>query len=210
MKLSTFRICDFLYFVSSSAIKRFKDTPEFEKLFYGIDLTKAIKEPYKLIHKNLLEAFKNSLPDDSNLELFPFTIKKKANIYGIIFGSKNLKGVEKFLTVAWNENKINGSANFDIDEELSKNQLELFEAQPLRKIELFEKNLEEYLRKKVNTTNKEIYIKTLKEGHKTSHATQKLKDLKKKGYINFEGSGPKINYNCIKDSKNIIEIIWLK
>lgn len=68
------------------------------------------------------------LPKDSKTKLYHFSIKKNRNIFGLVFGATHLFAVEKFLKVAWNENKTNGEANFDIDRDLDT-QLDLFSGQ---------------------------------------------------------------------------------
>ncbi len=72
-------------------------------------------KPYDAGTINKLDKYRSLIPSNSKLKIFPFSIKKGAHIYGIIFGSKHILGVEKFLKIAWNKNKINGEANFDND-----------------------------------------------------------------------------------------------
>ena len=67
--------------------------------------------------------------------VYPFTIKKKRGVYGLIFGSKNPLGVEKFLRVAWETNPINGVANFDIFDDSPKPQLTFDFEKKVTKIE---------------------------------------------------------------------------
>lgn len=104
---------DFLYFVSSSYFFRFGERPEF-LMNVQIDMKRAKENPYKFIHRSLLEQFREKIPADSNMKLFPFSIRKGSNIYGIIFGASHPLAVEKFLTTAWKKNSVNGEANFDM------------------------------------------------------------------------------------------------
>ena len=117
---------DFLYFVSSSYFWRFGDTEEF-KGSLNIDLEKAKNNPYNFIHRNLINQLKDSLPIKSQLKLYPFTLKRDANIHGIVFGAKHPRAVEKFLDIVWKINPVNGDANFDIDKDIDKMQENLFE-----------------------------------------------------------------------------------
>jgi hypothetical protein len=87
-----------------------------------------------------LNSSKDKLPKETKLTLYPFTIKKGKNIYGIIFGAKHPRAVDKFLKTAWEVNEINGAANFDIDEDNAKQQLDIFEGKRLSKIESFYPN----------------------------------------------------------------------
>ena len=124
--LVTTSTVDFLYFVSSSYFFRFGDRPEFS-MNVQIDMQRAKGNPYKFIHRSLLEQFREKIPSNSNVKLYPFSIKKGTNIYGIIFGASHPLAVDKFLNVVWKKNSINGEANFDIDEDASKSQLSLFD-----------------------------------------------------------------------------------
>jgi three-Cys-motif partner protein len=208
LKLENTFKTDFLYFVSSSYFKRFGDSEEFNR-YFSFDLEEANKYPYKFIHNVLLKQIKEKLPESSELKLFPFTIRKGANIHGLLFGSKNLKGVEKFLNVAWSMNPINGSANFDIDDDESKRQLKLFD-NLLTKLEKFQNNLEDLIETKKEIYNSDIYIFTLQEGHIPGHATKHLLKLKKDKYVFYEGSGPKINYNSTKNISERKIVKWIK
>ncbi len=111
---------DFLYFVSASYFWRFGEIGEF-KNHLELDMAEAKKNPYKFIHRSIIKQLKEKLPKKSKLQLYPFSIKKGANIYGIIFGASHPRAIEKFLSVAWKRNEINGEANFDIDDDSLKN-----------------------------------------------------------------------------------------
>lgn len=111
---------DFLYFVSASYFWRFGDSSEF-KVHLDIDMAAAKKDPYKFIHRNIIDQLKKRLPENSKLKLYPFSLKKGANIHGIIFGASHPRAVDKFLSIAWKRNETNGEANFDIDDDFMKN-----------------------------------------------------------------------------------------
>ena len=71
-KLST---TDFLYFVSSSYFKGFSDTDEFRKAL-EIELSEIEAEEYYHMHRLVLDKIKSRLRKDTELMLFPFSIKK--------------------------------------------------------------------------------------------------------------------------------------
>ncbi len=87
-ELEKLRTTDFLYFVSSSFFKRYGTTDEFRKAL-EIDVDELEKVKYSHIHRLVLNKIKSRLPQETELKLFPFSIKKNTNIYGIIFGAKN-------------------------------------------------------------------------------------------------------------------------
>lgn len=200
---------DFLYFVSSSYFWRFGNQEEF-KQHLNIDLEAAKKDPYNFIHRSLLKQLSSKLPANSKLRLYPFSIKKGANIHGIIFGAKHARAVEKFLTIAWSKNPINGDANFDIDNDKTKSQLDIFSNKKLTKIEAFHFNLEDKVKTLRNTTNIAMYAYTLDQGHPPSHANAHLRQLKKQRKIDFEGISPKIKYFGFHKNEELVNIKWIK
>jgi len=108
---------DILFFISSSFINRFVETPEIQGLF-SIDRSELRDVEYNTIHRFMCEYFRMNLKD-SNALVAPFSIKKGSNIYGVIFVSKDLLGMEKFLKVCWSLDSVSGSANYDIDNDMS-------------------------------------------------------------------------------------------
>ena len=204
LELTKARCTDFLYFVSSSYFLRFGNQPEF-KSHFNIDFEQAKKDGYKYIHRNLIEQLRGRLPKDSNVKLYPFTIKKGANIYGIIFGASHPKAVDKFLKVAWEKNHLNGTANFDIDSDISKCQLDLFSEQKLTKIQQFQENLKDLILSKRICTNKDAYDYTLSQGHINSHADEIIKSLKKQKMIDYDARSPLCTYEQVYKNNRIIE-----
>jgi three-Cys-motif partner protein len=152
LELEKTKQTDFLYFASASYLWRFGDSKEF-KAHLDIDMDEVKRKPYKFVHRSIIEQLRKKLPSDTNLKLYPFSLKKGANIYGIIFGASHPRAVDKFLRVAWNRNPINGDANFDIDDDELKNQRLLFDNPPLTKIEAFQKNVRDKILTKEITNN---------------------------------------------------------
>ena len=198
---------DFLYFISSSYIWRFGEINEFKK-HLKFDIEKLRENPYKFIHRSLIELIKTQLPINTKLRLFPFSIKKDSNIYGIVFGAKNLLAVEKFLNLVWKKNPINGEANFDIEDHELKKQLNFFEER-LTKIDRFSILLTEFIKSREMATNKDIYVFTLEHGHPPKHAVEYLSKLKQENLINYDGK-PRINYESIFNKKVTVYFNWRK
>ena len=199
-KLESLQRTDFMFFISSSFVNRFGTTSSFKKYFPKIKSTK-----YFEIHRDLLNYYRSLLSTNSRLMLYPFSIKKGCNIYGLIFGSHHPLGVGKFLSIAWDKNKINGEANFDIDEDKKKEQqtLPLFEPVKLTKIEKFESELRDYILSRQKISNKEIYDFAIGNGHIPKHAKKLLEQLKKEDRINHY-QYDKISYvNCYKNKEII-------
>lgn len=202
---------DFLFFISSSYFNRFTPDSEPEK-YINMQRGDLEGNPYNFIHRIVLEKYRSLIPESSKLRIFPFSIKKGANIYGIIFGSKHILGVEKFLKIAWNANKTNGEANYDIDEDSTKQQLEWdFETgsicKKLTKIESFEKELESFIKSHKKITNVEVYYFTYSNGYISEHAHNCLRKLKNSKQLTYSGHA-KISWNSVKQN-DIVEFIWV-
>ena len=193
---------DFLYFLSSSYIKRFGNTDEFKRSI-SIDLKPLEDKPATWIHRNILEELRKRIPKGNKTRLYPFSIKKGCNVYGIIFGASHPRAVDKFLSTAWKENSINGEANFDIDDDQNNGQPDLFGNVVLTKIMQFQANLRKKILSKELVSNKDVYKYTLEHGHIPAHAVDELKEMKKEGLVNF-GKSPLINYPQVYQKKNII------
>lgn len=193
---------DFLYFVSSSYFKWFGTTEEFKRVL-DFSPEELEKTSQKLMHRAVLEKIEAGLPQSTKLKLFPYSIKKGSNIYGIIFGAKHFRAVDKFLSIAWNTNQINGQANFDIDDDQQKDQLDLFEGRKMTKIESFQNELEEKLLSGELKSNKDVLLFTFERGHIPKHVTPVFQRLKSR--IHYEGRSPKVNYLNVFKNKIIVE-----
>ena len=195
---------DFLFYVASSFIRRFASQKEFKRNL-SFDLSQS-KEGFPTdIHRWVVKQMQNRIPSDSKARLYPFSIKKGANIYGIIFGSNHPFAVDKFLGIVWSQNSINGEANFDIDSDLQKSQMDLFSGKQLNKIEKFKLGLEEAIVSGKIKDNKDAYLYTIEHGHISKHANEIIQQLKKGRKIEFEGRSPKCNYVQVFRNKAIIK-----
>lgn len=199
-KLSNLDKTDFLYFVASSCYKRFGETAEFQK-FMNFSFEELNRTKFPQMHRLVIEKLKQSIPENSKLMMFPFSLKKDANYYGIIFGAKHLKAVDTFLGVCWNINPINGEANYDIDNE---HKPELFEV-TIKKIDKFKKELREWLLSQGRVSNIDILEFTYFRGHIPKHAFEEVKLMKKEGVINYDGRSPMITYDNFKKN-NVLYI----
>lgn len=194
---------DFLYFVSASYFWRFGNTKEFKE-HLDIDMAAAKKDPYKFIHRHIIEQLRKRLPSSSKLKLYPFSLKKGSNIHGIIFGASHPRAVDKFLSIAWKRNGTNGEANFDIDGDAQKDQLNMFGENRLKKIEHFKQSVKNKVLSKEITNNFDLLNYVYDEGHIGNHASECLKELKKNSIITFEGISPLVTYdNVFKNKKKI-------
>jgi len=201
LKFVEFEKTDFLTFISSSYFTRFAKDKGFRK-HIAVDIGEIDKNPYKYIHEVILNHFKSLIPIGNEIKLYPFSLKKGKNIYGLIFGSKHIRGVDKFLSIAWDKNRINGVANFDIDGELPKDSqqftLTFSEFVKQTKLDKFREELKEFILGDILVNNLDVYIYTLEKGFTTKHSIELIKELKKKNLIYYKGQ-TKINYKSYKE-----------
>ena len=113
--------------------------------------------------------------------------------------------VDKFLNIAWNRNPVNGNANFDIDDDFLKSQLDLFSDKKLTKIEKFKQNLRNKVFKKEVQNNFDALSYSHDEGHIGKHAAECLKEMKKNGEIDYEGTSPLVTYENVFKNKRKVE-----
>ena len=197
LDLETFPRTDYLFFSASSYLKRF----EYNEYFPDLKIERDIK-PHD-VHRCLLDYYLCKLGPSGKTMLYPFTIKK-GNIYGLIFGSKHPRGVDKFLHVAWGKNPLNGEANFDIDADGGQFQLKLFEKPKQSKVDKFKNELREWIIEKRQFTNKDIYLYTLQHGFLPSFAKDVVVNLRKSNVLEHF-SIPLISYDSVFRKKRIIK-----
>lgn len=196
LELEKTETTDFLYYASSSFLLRFGNTPEFQHCLSLNVESIRMKKP-KYVHQELLDQLRKKLPAKTNVSLYPFTIKKKSNYYGVIFGASHPRAVDKFLKTVWKKNEINGSANFDIDDDKGKVQLDLFEGKHLTKIERFQENFTSMILSGKIKSNADAYNFVLKEGHIPQHATEVMRKLKQARVVTYDAKQPLISYEKV-------------
>lgn len=123
--LISFPKTDFIFFISSSFISRFRVHPNTTKY---IDTSKIDFENIRPneVHRAIANYFRDLIPNDKEYFLHHFSIRKeekKGNYYGLIFGSNHTFGMEKFLKVCWKHDTYSGEANYNIDNNFEKGTL---------------------------------------------------------------------------------------
>jgi three-Cys-motif partner protein len=175
-KLISLGRTDFLFFISSSFAKRFAEVPEFMEYLKVSRQEFESSKPYDC-HRVILKYYKNLIPSSKEYYLAPFSIRKpnSGNIYGLVFGSNSLRGLEKFLDTAWSLDEHTGEANYDIDDDkIRTGQLSVFpEGNVVKKLVLFKESLCEFLSDQPKS-NCEVYQFTLESGFTPSHAHEIL------------------------------------
>lgn len=177
-KIISLQVTDFLFFISSSYFNRFKDDKSFTK-YIKIDGTIITESNYYEIHRNIFKHYKDLIPKGKNYFMAPFSIKKRSNIYGLIFGTNHALGIYKFLNICWKKDEITGEANFDIDvDKIDLFKPSLFEeANKPKKLKAFETEIESKIKKKELTTEKELILFGLESGFLPKHIKPVIEKL---------------------------------
>lgn len=105
---------DFIFFIASSFIKRFKKLGAVTTYFHDNSIVFDESKP-KECHRAITRYFRSLIPTDKEYYLHSFTIQKGSNYYGLIFGSNHTLGMEKFLKVCWSEDPLAGESNCNIN-----------------------------------------------------------------------------------------------
>lgn len=179
--------CDFLFFLSSSTLFRFRDHPAIKQKIVRPD-------DYYHVHRAAMDYYRSLLPVDQRYFLAPFSIKKGANIYGLIFGSAHPRGIDKFLDVAWRSDEVSGEADFPINRENIRPGellLPLDEVRP-SKVTAFESELEHLLRNGELANELDVMQMCFKHGMKRQHAEPVLLKLKREGIIELDFRVPDV------------------
>jgi len=177
---------DILFFVSSTFLRRFSNDPSFQR-YIPLDPEKIRSTDAKEVHRYVCECYRGLIPSNSEYYLAPFSIQKegnRANIYGVIFGSHSLLGLEKFLKVCWDQDQTTGEANYNIDSDAIRDgQLSLFpEENVIKKCDKFEKDLVALLADGP-CSNQRLYRFCLEGGFLPKHGNDILRKLQNDGKI---------------------------
>jgi len=198
-QLIEFPCTDFMFFISSSTLKRFISVEKVGQYFPNMSAEEVKSLPATNIHRFVCSYYRKLVPTEKDFYLAPFSIKKGPNIYGVIFGTAVLYGLEKFLKVCWNLDGISGAANYDIDDDMVRKGETLFpEMNVSHKIDLFKKRLVALLQD--YKSNNELYEFTLENGCLPRHTVTIFKELQKDGRLEADPSDTRrrsfyINWN---------------
>lgn len=181
---------DILFFIPSDHVIRFKDLPAFAD---RIDLG-GRNSDYYTIHRGICGYYQEKL-GDIKYHLAPFSIKDGRKIHAIIFGSRDLYGLEKFLNVCWALDSTTGEANYSVDGDPAwDGGSSLFPDMDIpNKITLFENDLRDFIRAK-SPNNLDMYEFVLTKGLSVKKANECLRKFQENNWLEVESltSGTKI------------------
>jgi len=178
---------DFLFFVSSAHARRFFEHDSM-KQYLQLNRADVERTQYYHVHRMIHEHIKGWVPNGKEYYLGRFSLRKdNGNIYGLIFGSGHVFGMEKFLRSCWDMDPERGEANYDIDKErLMPGQGNLFtgEVERPKKLEDFETSLCTLIQERKLITDKDIYLFIITSGFLPKHSKPVFAKLERERVIN--------------------------
>jgi three-Cys-motif partner protein len=187
LTLINLKVTDIIFFISSSTFNRFHDDPNVTEII-GLSSKDIKSKHFYDIHRLVHKKYSELIPAKLSYCLAPFSIKKGANIYGLIFGSGHPLGVEKFLDICWEKDEETGEANFDIQgDKQIKEQPSLFvEDNEKTKINYFKKRLKNEILTGNLKSDLEIYVYSINNGFTIKHIMPVIKELKEQNKISIK------------------------
>ncbi len=186
--LTTCPTTDIIFFISTQHLHRFADHPTIRKY---MELDRA--GDYYHAHREILGWYRSQIPYGTEYYLAPFSFRKGSNIYSLIFGSGHPRGMEQFLGVAWQMDKRNGEADYDLNREnFSDIEPYLpgdFFNKPKKK-QVFEASFEKAIRDGQLTTETALYLYCIENGMLPSHASPVIGKLRKERLIECAFTSP--------------------
>jgi three-Cys-motif partner protein len=199
---------DFIFFIASSFINRFKTLPAVSAYFKEMNISLE-KHTSKECHRVITDYFRTLIPAGKEYYLHSFTFKKRSNYYGLIFGTNHTLGMEKFLRVCWQEDPLSGDSNCYIDNDFKSDEL-FYEPNDSNK----KKNVSTKIKDKIldgTIRNNIMGLKcALMHGCKPDLYVQIITDMKDKGEVVIVGRFNKISSDIHKIKEDKIYHIKVK
>jgi three-Cys-motif partner protein len=185
-QLTNYPKTDFVFFISSSNIKRFKEHENVRRYLETENLDFDETEP-KECHRVIAKYFKKLAGEEYYVH--HFTIRKGRNYWGLIFCTAHSYGMEKFLKTCWKHDVSSGEANFNINNDLGG----LFAGlePPKKKVEIEEKVKEQILNGRIRN-NIDGFEYVMQNGCEPKLFTEVVKKLEREGSIIRKGN---LNYS---------------
>ncbi|RZV51656.1 MAG: three-Cys-motif partner protein TcmP, partial [Pseudomonadales bacterium] len=193
---------DFIFFIASSSIRRFQNHPSFKKHLQIPEQISA--RAFTDTHRAITDYYRNIIPNGSDVLLAPFSLKKRSNIYGVIFGSSHPLGMEKFLRVCWEMDVERGEANFDIDGDSldPMNPLLFPEWNVTQKLKSFQQDLRGRILDGSVRSDGAVYFDCLQCGMLPKHGKDVIRQLIKSQHIKItSGHQPRVSIAGWKDPR---------
>ena len=149
---------DFIFFTASSFKWRFGDllAPE-------IEFPENVS--YTDVHRVLTDKYREWAP--RGMFIGHFSIKKKSNIYGLVFGSHHWRGMQKFLQVVWKLDPACGEADYEMEADTAQGEMYFDQGKTgfkKRKVEVFQERLKHMIASGRLKTDDAVFLCCLENG----------------------------------------------
>lgn len=195
---------DFIFFIASSFIRRFKTLDAVTAYFHNNSIIFDESKP-KECHRAIADYFRSLIPEDKEYYLHSFTIQKGSNYYGLIFGSNHTLGMEKFLKVCWSEDQLAGESNCNINNDYEIGSLFYNPTFSNKKQNVYNIVKDKILKKEI-ISNIEGLKFVLSQGCEPKLFVDVVKDLMNSKQIEIDGTFNRIANNIHKASEYHIVI----
>ena len=187
---------DFIFFIASSFIRRFKTLDAVTAYFHNNSIIFDESKP-KECHRAIADYFRSLIPEDKEYYLHSFTIQKGSNYYGLIFGSNHTLGMEKFLKVCWSEDQLAGESNCNINNDYEIGSLFYNPTLSNKKQNVYNIVKDKILKKEI-ISNIEGLKFVLSQGCEPKLFVDVVKDLMNRKQIEIDGTFNRIASNIHK------------
>ena len=187
---------DFIFFIASSFIRRFKTLDAVTAYFHNNSIIFDESKP-KECHRAIADYFRSLIPEDKEYYLHSFTIQKGSNYYGLIFGSNHTLGMEKFLKVCWSEDQLAGESNCNINNDYEIGSLFYNPTFSNKKQNVYNIVKDKILKKEI-ISNIEGLKFVLSQGCEPKLFVDVVKDLMNRKQIEIDGTFNRIASNIHK------------
>jgi len=189
---------DFIFFTASSFKWRFGDllAPE-------IEFPENVL--YTDVHRALADKYREWAP--KGMFIGHFSIKKKSNIYSLVFGSHHWRGMQKFLQVVWKLDPACGEADYEMEADTAQGEMYFDEGRTgfkKRKVEVFQQQLSELITSGVLTTDKAVFLHCLTNGFLSGVAKDVYARLHKSNILrNSRPTFPRCSADVMKEPRKL-------
>ena len=196
---------DFIFFIASSFIKRFKDMPAVTAYFDRNKICYDDTRPQEC-HRVITDYFRNLIPAEKEYYMHSFTIKKGTNYYGLIFGTNHSLGMEKFVKVCWKHDNQAGESNCNINNDYERDSLFFNSEETVKKNAMQEELKTKILHSEI--ADNETGLKyALKNGCEPKLFVDVVKKLRTQNIIRIEGKFNTQSSNIHKVDKYEIVVL---
>lgn len=179
---------DFIFFISSSFIRRFKEHSN-TRAYIDTQRISFDESRPEDCHRAIADYFRQLVPREKEYYLHHFTIQKerhKGNYYGLIFGTNHTLGMEKFLKVCWQKDNFSGEANFTIDNDFPPGTL-FYNVEQSNKKQIMREDMEQKILSGELSNNIVGLKYALQHGCEPKLFTQTVQELEQKKRIQRTG-----------------------